>query len=756
MCETRPMGVNCGVRPGSPATAAVPRTQTSWTHQYWTLQTGGFAAWAEVGSIGAVVCMCVVRGRLGPGRSGAGRGATPRRKCEAPDRTGTDLGTVTGQNDVDRVRDATDLAALIGEHIPLQRKGREHVCLCPFHDDHRPSMSVVTHKGNAFYKCHSCGAAGDAFNFVMQYLGKEFPEALQYLADRAGITLQKNSSFTTPRKSDQPTRATLREVTQRAATFFRRTLLHAEDGRAARDILAERGITDETAEQFNIGLAPDAWDALTNAARRKGIDEKSLIAAGLLKQRKDGTSCYDTFRNRLIFPICDDVGHPIAFGGRRIDADDEPKYLNSAESAIFHKSKTLYALHLARQSIMETGKAIVTEGYTDVIACHQAGVTNVVGTLGTSLTTRKAGQSHANTDSVIKEHAKLLARICDTVIMVFDGDEAGQRAADRAVEAFFTEPVDIRICTLPDGCDPDDLLKQQHGVARFHEAIEAADDALAYKTKRFRSELATAVNHSARQKKLETFLAELANLGFNAMPGVRKRPVLLHLADLLAVPPHTIEQIMPRTRRRTEPTVTTSASEPDQAPPPSTVYNGLLEESPMYVSRARRLAERELLALLLYDPRLCAATQLEIEGAAQCVHDIFTVDDFVDPSTRAIGDLIFQSKSKRSALRLQDVLAALEDPDARHLASDLYFHVERQLGDDHAYEERFIELLRSAAGALRSRIKVEQYEQQLSRERAYSPGSDNTEDEARAVLERIQRRSEHAFLPAAISQGLRE
>jgi len=722
-----------------------------------TLQTGGEAAWAEDGSIGAVLWMCVERGP--PGRRPGGSLATARHQAQSTraahhglrvtqqpaGRTGTDLGTATGQNDVDRVRDATDLVALIGEHIPLQRKGREHVCLCPFHDDHRPSMSIVTHKGNAFYKCHSCGAAGDAFNFVMQYLGKEFAEALQYLADRTGITLEKNSSFTTPRKSDQPTRATLRDVTQRAAKFFRATLLDPEAGRKARDILAERGISNETAEQFQIGVAPDTWDSLTNAARRKGIDEKSLIAAGLLKQRKEGTGCYDAFRNRLIFPICDDVGHPIAFGARRIDPDDEPKYLNSAENAIFHKSKTLYALHLARQSIMDTGKAIVTEGYTDVIACHQAGITNVVGTLGTSLT---------------RDHARMLSRICDTVVMVFDGDEAGQRAADRAVEAFFAEPVDIRICTLPDGCDPDDLLKQKDGAALFHETIEAADDALAYKTKRFRNELAGAPNHSARQKKLETFLAELANLGFNAMPGVRKRPVLLHLADLLAVPPHTIEQIMPRGRRRVEhPTTTNTPSSSEHAPSQAAstlATEGDADASPVYISRARRLAERELLGLLVYDPQQSAATPIEINGATQCLTHAFTVDDFLDSTTRSLAQLIFQRFSAQSALRLQDILAALDDPDARHLASDLYFHVERKLGEAHAYEKVFAEHLHQAANALRDRIKIEQYEQQITRVRAYSPGVADAEAQARAVLEGIQRRSEQGNLPHAIAQGLRE
>ena len=645
-----------------------------------------------------------------------------------------------GQRDVDRVREATNLVALIGEHIPVQPKGREHVCVCPFHDDHRPSMSIVTHKGNAFYKCHACGAAGDAFNFVMHYLGKDFGEALQYLADRAGIALEKRGP-TEQRKPDQPTRATLREVSQRAATFFRRMLLHPEDGAHARGILAERGIADEIAEQFNIGIAPDQWDALTEAARRKGFDQKSLITAGLLKQRKDSSGCYDAFRNRLIFPICDETGHPIAFGGRRIDPDDEPKYLNSSDSPIFHKSKTLYALHLARQSIMDTGKAIVTEGYTDVIACHQAGVTNVVGTLGTSLT---------------RQHAQVLSRICDTVVMVFDGDEAGQRAADRAVEAFFNEPVDIRICTLPDGCDPDELLKREDGVEQFHATIESAQDALEYKSRRFRNELAAAPNLSARQKKLESFLTELANLGFNAMPGVRKRPVLLQLADLLGVPPHTIEQMMPRGR----PNVSQSTNAPASSAPletqptstPTTESDAAFDSSPVYVSRARRLAEHSLLSFLIYDPAQCAAIQIECDSGKKRICDMFEAQNFHDPSARRLAETIFPRLQSQSALPLQGLMSAIDNAEARHLASDLYFHAQQFVGDNAQADERLAEHVREAVTALQNRIQIEQYEQRSNEDGAYSA---DVEEATRTVMERIKRRSEQGFLPAAISQGSR-
>jgi DNA primase len=219
-------------------------------------------------------------------------------------------------SDIDRVRDAADLVALIGEHMPLRPKGREHIGLCPFHDDHSPSLTVVTHKDNAFYKCHSCGASGDVFNFVMEYHKMTFPEALRYLAERTGVTLSPTTRR--PAQDTGPSHADLRRANEVAAGFYRDTLKRGRHGAEARAMTAARGIDDETAEAFMIGAAPPEWDELAQHCRGRRISRDLLQAAGLVKPRSDGSGCYDVFRNRLIFPICDELGRPVAFGGRQV------------------------------------------------------------------------------------------------------------------------------------------------------------------------------------------------------------------------------------------------------------------------------------------------------------------------------------------------------------------------------------------------------------------------------------------------------
>ncbi|MFK7960131.1 MAG: DNA primase [Phycisphaerales bacterium] len=425
-----------------------------------------------------------------------------------------------GNLDVERVRDATDLVRLIGEHVKLDRKGREHVGVCPFHDDSSPSMHVVSHKGPGFYKCFACGASGDCFTFVKEYHRIEFREALQMLAERAGIPLQPlGGRGSSGRTSDQPTRNDLLEACRFALGFFRQTLAHPQRGTTGRDVIEQRGISPEMVEAFGIGYAPPGFDNLRERIEQSDIAVRSAVGAGLLKRRDSGGN-YDAFRNRLMFPIGDEMGRPVAFGARIIDPEDTPKYLNSPETRIFNKSATLFGLHLARRAIVDAGHAIITEGYTDVIACHQAGVANVVGTLGTALT---------------PDHAERLARSTDRAVLVFDGDTAGQKAADRAVAVFFRSNVDVRVCILPDGKDPDDFLRE-HGAEGFRAQVDGAEDALRWKLGRFRAAADPSAGVSAREQALSAFLDDLTDLGFAAMSTVRRQLVLDQLQRLLRIP----------------------------------------------------------------------------------------------------------------------------------------------------------------------------------------------------------------------------
>lgn len=449
------------------------------------------------------------------------------------------------RSDIDRVKDSTDLVRLIGEHIALRPKGREYVGLCPFHDDHAPSMCVVPEK--QFYKCFSCGAAGDCFGFVQNFLKMEFREALEFLADRAGVTL-------TPLRRSQdagglgetdgaPTlnKQSLYAASAMANEFFQAILKHADHGVAAREVIKQRQVTPEIAQQFQLGASPDRWDGLLLTASKQGtVSVDALLGAGLLKARDNSSGFYDAFRNRLMFPIHDRSGRVIAFGARKINPEDEPKYLNSPETRLFNKSATLYALHHALRDIQLTRTAIICEGYMDVIACHQAGFKNAVATLGTALT---------------RDHAKQLRLACDKIVLLFDGDEAGQRATDRAAEIFFAEPIDVAVVTLnrhTEAKDPDELLKREDGAEVFKHALDNATELLAYRFERIRARLAN-VGPAALSKAMTEELEKLVSLGLPSVEPVRQALIVRQLASIAGISEQSIRAAIPRGRdaRRT-------------------------------------------------------------------------------------------------------------------------------------------------------------------------------------------------------------
>lgn len=670
------------------------------------------------------------------------------RKCAGDLREAQDehsrLSNIGGNSDIDRVREATDLLKVIGESVVLKPRGREHIGLCPFHDDKNPSMAVITHKGNAFYKCHSCGAGGDAFDFVMNYHKMDFAEALRHLAQKAGVTL-------TPWKGDKsgggdeaqergPKRIDVRKANQFAATFFRRTLNDETLGAAAREVIATRGISDEMVSAFMLGAAPHAWDGLLNKIRRQSLPVEPFVAAGLLKSRKESEGNYDSFRNRVMFPICDEMGNPIAFGARKIDPDDEPKYLNSSESAVFSKSKTLYGLHLAKRSIIENRAAIITEGYTDVIACHQAGVTNAVATLGTALT---------------REHARILSKLCDTVILLFDGDEAGMKAADRALEVFFAETVDIKICVLPDDLDPDELLKQEGGRARFDAALNASTDALQYKIERFSHALAGAgdSNLSGRQKRLEAFLVELAQMGFGSLQGVRKQMVLMRLAELMKLPVGTIDQALTKfganVRRLAPAPATPTASLAhaiDESAAAETVIEGRPEFGELEISRARRMAECDLLGVIVYEPAIALRLLDEIAGESGGALTTLAADRFRHDACRAIAQFIVSRAQGDASFTVQQMLAALSDDEHRSLASRLYFDGERLAGTETAELEVAV---RRAVEALDRCIRREELHE------AVTVGANESDDPVRRMQDILLQRRKAGNIAAAIGRGVR-
>lgn len=368
--------------------------------------------------------------------------------------------------DREQVLSRTDLVALIGQTVTLRKRGGRFVGLCPFHAEKTPSFGVDPQKG--FWHCFGCGKGGDAFTFLMLLEHLSFPEALERLAERAGIQHIEVSPQQQVRKEE---RDFLYEANAAAALAFVKALT-GKAGERARAYLAQRGMTPAMTERFGLGYAPAGWDALTTHLKGRGFSLDVLVKAGLALPRQSGEGVIDRFRNRVMIPIHDRRGRVVAFGGRAMSPDDQPKYLNTAETPIFHKSSTLYALHWAGPTMSQKSRAIVTEGYFDVIACHLAGFTEAVATLGTALG---------------EEHVQILRRLADRVYLVYDADSAGLNAALRGQAIFRQAGVDVRIARLPGEHDPDSLIREQ-GAEAFERCLAAALPPVAFELERLLSQ----------------------------------------------------------------------------------------------------------------------------------------------------------------------------------------------------------------------------------------------------------------------------
>lgn len=342
---------------------------------------------------------------------------------------------------------------VVGEHLQLRKAGNGYQALCPFHADSKPSFYVNDSKG--FFHCFGCGAGGNVFHFLMRARGMGFPEAVRFVAARVGVEVP-DGALSQQERARRRERALLLELNRVAADFFRSQLLGTQ-GAAARAYLEGRGISVQTQEVFGLGLAPAGWKGLRDHLEAKGGEFLSrALTLGLLLQGKDG-SLYDRFRGRIVFPIQEEDGSVVGFGARALGSQ-EPKYLNSPESPLFSKGRCLYGLHMARAAIRERDEAVLVEGYMDLLALYQAGIRNVVATLGTSLT---------------RHHLARLKRYTCNLVCVFDGDEAGSRATMRAVDLCLDEGVWGKVLRLPPEHDPDSFLRDK-GKTELLKSLEGA------------------------------------------------------------------------------------------------------------------------------------------------------------------------------------------------------------------------------------------------------------------------------------------
>ena len=471
---------------------------------------------------------------------------------------------------IDAVRQAVDLAELVGRYVPLRKAGRSFKACCPFHQEKTPSFHVTPERGT--WKCFGCGKGGNAFTFLMEKEGVSFPEAIRQLARESGVHLPQDDDPHAAAQASWHNR--LREVMERACRFYEKQLLSPE-GEAARAYLVRRGIEPAMVERFRLGWAPPGWQNLLEAAQRSDTSVDDLVELGLVRRKEpeEGRPArtFDMFRGRVMFPIADTQGRVIAFGARTL-GDDEPKYLNSPETPLFTKGRSVYALHLAKNEMLRTGEAAVMEGYTDVILAHQCGWPVAVAGLGTALT---------------REQASMIARYTKRLYLVYDGDPAGLKASEKNAPVFLPEEIQTRVAILPQGEDPCDLLLRA-GMPALRACLDGSREV-------FDHLLAAAKRQPGEAQALEAALAPLV-----AVTDKTRRPLYVkRVADEFLL---THEQVLDRLKEMQS----AAAAAERRAPAPAAVAAAAPAPSPPRAASPPSPTEEQLVEALLGRPELCA------------------------------------------------------------------------------------------------------------------------------------------------------
>ena len=379
------------------------------------------------------------------------------------------MAAIISEDTKEQIRAASPIVEVIGAYVgPMKKAGANFVALCPFHREKSPSFNV--NPARESYYCFGCHAGGDVFNFVQQYENITFIEALRRLAERAHIPLEFSDDPEAGKK--RHLKETLFEIHEKIARRWQGVLRNEAGGANARDYLAQRGVPDEAIERFRLGCAPDEWEDTVNWARSRDYPIDLMVSSGLVIERDQGDGCYDRFRGRLMFPIMDEQGRVIAFSGRILDPEAKTaKYVNSPETPLFTKGRVMYGLDKARRPIADAGFSIVCEGQLDLIRCHVAGVENVVAPQGTALT---------------PDHARILKRYANEVVLCFDSDNAGQQAAVKAIEVLAPAGLSVRVVQVPQPHDPDSFIRE-FGTERFQSIIGEAPEYFAFLLQRLNS-----------------------------------------------------------------------------------------------------------------------------------------------------------------------------------------------------------------------------------------------------------------------------
>ena len=559
------------------------------------------------------------------------------------------------------IKQSLDLVALVGEYLPLHRSGSKYKALCPFHDDHNPSLELNPERQS--FKCWSCGAGGDIFDFVKDYERVDFSEALRMLAERAGVTLEGSAQGPNSRG---PSRTELMAVTEWAERAFSEALAGSAEARA---YVEGRGISAESVVRFRLGFAPETRDWLLTRARKDGHSAEVLERVGLISRPADRPGrVHERFRGRIMFPIHDLGGRVLGFGGRVLPSVERAfvdagkgiaKYLNSPETVLFQKRKILYAADLARAAARESGWVAVVEGYTDVIAAHQVGLLNVVGTLGTALG---------------EDHVQALRRLADRVVLVFDGDPAGQSAADRALELFLGHEIDVRVLSLPDGLDPCDFLARE-GADAFRVLVGRAVDPLSFAIGRAEARFDLTSLEDSRLA-AEWVLSILGRVPLSHAAGldVKVAKALDTLSQRLRVPVATLDRRLKELQRSARRTEQKGRRLPAAGGEAEAGEGAAVPAVPMTPIRPEELdpIDRELVQIALNEP--IAVGRLVSRVAVASIRDA---------PLRTILAACYDLHGEGESTTFERVALRLDDDRVRSLAAGLLLPTTATRGDRH-------------------------------------------------------------------------
>ncbi|ARK29343.1 DNA primase [Halalkalibacter krulwichiae] len=566
---------------------------------------------------------------------------------------------------VDLIRRSSDIVEVISDYVQLKKQGRQYIGLCPFHGEKSPSFSVSPDK--QLYHCFGCGAGGNVFSFLMEIEGITFIESVNKLGTKLNIELPESANSAT-KPADGP-RERMKSAHEIAAKLYYHVLTLTEQGADGRNYVKERGFTREQIERFQIGFAPDRWDSLTTILSKRQYSLDLMVEAGLVGERESKDGYFDRFRNRLMFPIWDGQGRVIAFGGRTI-SDEKPKYLNSADTPIFHKGQTLYGLHLARPSIRKEGTVILFEGYIDVIAAWGAGFSNAIATLGTALT---------------EEQAKIIRRNAETVTICYDSDQAGINAAFKSANILEQAGCVIKIADMPEGLDPDDYIRT-YGANRFKsDVIGASLTFMSFKMRYLRRGKNLA-NESERMRYIEEVLSEISSLP----RAVERDHYLRQIADEFSLSLEALKQEQYQIYRANRKEKTYS-SEKKVTPRRSFETKKLL---PAYQN-----AERLLLAHMMRNVEVAETVQEQIGGA-------FNIEEH-----QAIAAFLYAFYGEGNEANPSLFIQSLKDEKLIRIAAEL-----GMLSVNEEYHEKEIQDYMKQIETYPKRVQIQKKELEMKRE----------------------------------------